>query len=245
MIFPSLQHCLPRVLALLVPRRGKLWSYPKALHSAQKRYIITQNTEDMIWTTSLHQLCNVKQGTMELQWRYNGEVPSPPPLTPLPVMAVEIHRGALALLAWIRSPATSQIIVHLLNFLVSFAGCKVYLSWCTCLYLDIAMRSHPIFWGSWMVTIIVILAILLSFHISQSDIWQISTLWYLTNFHTLMSSSMHLTTCHRDPSTISSSWHFAWYDGEKCLPGNHCNHHLVVVSQGFYASKNLGQFSLR
>ena len=69
------------------------------------------------------------------------------------------------------------------------------------------------------------------------DIWQISTLW------SLMSSSMHLTTCHRDPSTISSSWHFAWYDGEKCLPGNHCNHHLVVVSQGFYASKNLGQFS--
>ena len=123
---------------------------------------------------------------MEVQLSYNGEVPSPPPLTPLPVMAVEIHRGALALLAWIRSPATSQIIVHLLNLLVSFAGCKVYLSWCTYRYLDIAMKAHPIFWGSWMVTIIVILAILLSFHISQSDIWQISTLWYLTNFHTLV-----------------------------------------------------------
>ena len=117
-------------------------------------------------------------------------------------MAVEIHRGALALLAWIRSPATSQIIVHLLNFLVSFAGSKVYLSWCTYRYLDIAMKAHPIFWGSWMVTIIVILAILLSFHISQSDIWQISTLWYLKNFHTLIFDKFP----HFDIWQISTLW---------------------------------------
>ena len=100
----------------------------------------------------------------------------------------------------------------------------------------------PIF-GSFISNFIVGHTFLLRQYLICLLLQKLSTLWYLTNFHTLMSSSMHLTTCHRDPSTISSSWHFAWYDGEKCLPGNHCNHHLVVVSQGFYASKNLGQFS--
>ena len=70
MIFPSLQHCLPRVLALLVPRRGKLWSYPKALHSAQYtnywRYDMNrQLTPAMQCETGYNGV------TMEVQWSYN------------------------------------------------------------------------------------------------------------------------------------------------------------------------------
>ena len=57
---------------------------------------------------------------MEVQLSYNGEVPSPPPLTPLPVMALvaESQRGALALLACIQPLVTSQITVHLLKFAI-------------------------------------------------------------------------------------------------------------------------------
>ena len=51
--------------------------------------------------------------------RYNGEVPTPPPLTSLPVMALlQIHRGGggLALLACIQPLVTLQITLHLLRF---------------------------------------------------------------------------------------------------------------------------------